>query len=299
MSFLKKIEIKSKLLLCKDFFYDYVWKKPSLYLAIASVVFSLALIQFTTPQFYISATLREAQQSGPVSPSVGGSAEGLLSIVSSEGNIFNEFRSNLFSYVVAQRMWEKGWATPIYAGGDKERDFNKIRKPHTISERLGSILLGYELYDYYSPHDLQDFISSKVSLEKEIRGTNITVSIMTRDQKFGLAFLNELILDADQYAKEYLILKSKAIIEGTYKQLAESRNAAITASLAGTINRESLKIATLTNDMPYHIYFIDPPYSSEYPVSPSTLAIFISNFIIFLFASTMYHFIKSNKEDLW
>ena len=35
MSFLKKIEIKSKLLLCKDFFYDYVWKKPSLYLAIA------------------------------------------------------------------------------------------------------------------------------------------------------------------------------------------------------------------------------------------------------------------------
>ena len=107
------------------------------------------------------------------------------------------------------------------------------------------------------------------------------------------------MLDADKYAKEFLILKSQAIIDGTYKQLPESRNSAITASLAATINRESLQIATLKNDLPYHIYFIDPPYSSEYPVTPNTLAIFISNFIIFIFLSVMYNFIRNHKEDLW
>ena len=122
---------------------------------------------------------------------------------------------------------------------------------------------------------------------------------MTRDQAFGLNFLNELILVADKYAKEYLMLKSQAIIEGSLKQLAVSRNSAITASLAATINGEYLKIATLENDMPYHIYFIDPPYSSEYPVTPSTFAIFLSNFIIFIISSIMFHFIRDNKDNLW
>jgi len=299
MSFLKKIEIKSKVLLLKEFFYDYFWKKSSLNLGLASLILSFAIIQFSTPQFYISTTLRENQESGSSSPSLGGGSNGLISIVSSDSNSFDEFRSNIYSYIIAQRMWEKGWATEIYAGGDKSIDVNKIEKPHTLADHLGALFLGYELYDFYSPHDLQAFISSKVNLQKEIRGANITVSMLTSDQNFGLSFLNELILNADKYAKEFLILKSQAIIDGTYKQLAVSRNSAITASLAATINRESLQIATLKNDLPYHIYFIDPPYSSEYPVTPNTLAIFISNFIIFIFLSVMYNFIRIHKEDLW
>jgi len=299
MSFLKKIEIKSKVLLLKEFFYDYFWKKSSLNLGLASLILSFAIIQFSTPQFYISATLRESQESGSSGPSLGGGSNGLISIVSSDSNSFDEFRSNIYSYIIAQRMWEKGWATEIYAGGDKSIDVNKIEKPHTLADHLGALFLGYKLYDFYSPHDLQAFISSKVDLQKEIRGANITVSMLTSDQNFGLSFLNELILNADKYAKEFLILKSQAIIDGTYKQLAVSRNSAITASLAATINRESLQIATLKNDLPYHIYFIDPPYSSEYPVTPNTLAIFISNFIIFIFLSVMYNFIRIHKEDLW
>ena len=196
-------------------------------------------------------------------------------------------------------MWEEGWGAKIYAAGDETEDINKIDRRHTISENISSFLLGYDLYDYYSPHDLQEYIAGKVSITKEIKGTNITVSMMTRDQAFGLNFLNELILVADKYAKEYLMLKSQAIIEGTQKQIAVSRNSAITASLAATINGEYLKIATLENDMPYHIYFIDPPYSSEYPVTPSTFAIFLSNFIIFIISSIMFHFIRDNKDNLW
>ena len=298
MNFLQKFDIKAKILLLKEFFYDYVWKKSSLNLAIASIVFSLGYIQFTTPQFYISATLRESQASTPQGPSIGGGAQALLSI-SSESDISDEFRSNLFSYAVAQRMWEKGWATQIYAGGDESKDVNKIDKPHTISDKLSSFLLGYELYDYYSPHDLQGFIAGTVSMNKRARETNITVSMRAANQSFALNFINELILDADKYAKEYLILKSQAIIDGTQKQLAVSRNSAIAASLAGTINGEYLKIATLENDMPYHIYFVDPPYSSEYPIYPNTFAIFLSNLIIFIVSSIMFHFIRDNKNNLW
>ena len=298
MNFLKRFDIRGKLSILKTFFYDYVWKKSLLNLGIASIIFSLGFLQFATPQFYISSTLRESESSSSPANAGLGAAQALLSLNPSEGNAFNEFRSNLYSYVVAQRMWQEGWATQIYAAGDKTKDINKIEKRHTISEKISSFLLGYDLYDYYSPHDLQDYIA-RVSVAKELRGKNITVSMMTRDQAFGINFLNELILVTDQYAKEYLTLKSQGIIESTQKQLAVSRNSAITASLSASINKEYLKIAILQNDMPYHIYFIDPPYSSEYPVSPNTFAIFFSNFIIFVIASIMFHFIRDNKDDLW
>ena len=271
----------------------------SLYLIGASLVFSLILVQFSLPQFNVSATLREAQTETSSNNSNLGVGTNLIQFTNSKSNVFNEFVSNMQSYVIAQRMWDKGWATEIYAGGDETIDFNKIKRTHTIGDRLSALLLGYELYDYYSPNDLQDFIKANVSVSKEIKGTNITVSMLSDDQKFALKFLNEIIIDTDKYAKEYLILKSNAIIDETYKQLAISKNSAISASLAATINSEYLKIATLQNDLPYHIYFIDPPHSSEYPVTPKVSAIFISNIIIFIFISTLYSFVKSNKEDLW
>jgi len=299
MSFLKKIDIKNNTLLVKEFFFQNVWTNISLYLIGASLVFSLILVQFSLPQFNVSATLREAQTETSSNNSNLGVGTNLIQFTNSKSNVFNEFVSNMQSYVIAQRMWDKGWATEIYAGGDETIDFNKIKRTHTIGDRLSALLLGYELYDYYSPNDLQDFIKANVSVSKEIKGTNITVSMLSDDQKFALKFLNEIIIDTDKYAKEYLILKSNAIIDETYKQLAISKNSAISASLAATINSEYLKIATLQNDLPYHIYFIDPPHSSEYPVTPKVSAIFISNIIIFIFISTLYSFVKSNKEDLW
>ena len=299
MNFLKKFDLKGKLSILKYFFYDYVWKKSILYLGIVSIIFSLGFIQFSTPQFYISTTLRESQSSPSGAASIGGGAQSLLSLASSETDSIDEFKANLYSYIVAQRMWKKGWAIAIFAGGDKTKDPDKIDRRHTISEKISSFLLGYELYDYYTPHDLQDFIAGNISVIAEIRGKNITVSMLTEDKTFGLNFLNELILDADKYAKEYLILRAQGIIENTQKQLVVSRNSAISSSLAGTINGQYLKIATLENDMPYHIYFTDPPYSTEYPISPSPFAIFFSNFIIFIISSIMFHFIRDNKDDLW
>lgn len=299
MSFLKKIDIKNNTLLVKEFFFQNVWTNISLYLIGVSLVFSVILVQFSLPQFNVSATLREAQTETSSNNSNLGVGTNLIQFTNSKSNAFNEFVSNMQSYVIAQRMWDKGWATEIYAGGDETIDFNKIKRSHTIGDRLSALLLGYELYDYYSPNDLQDFITANVSASKEIKGTNITVSMLSDDQKFALKFLNEIIIDTDKYAKEYLILKSNAIIDETYKQLAISKNSAISASLAATINSEYLKIATLQNDLPYHIYFIDPPHSSEYPVTPKVSAIFISNIIIFIFISTLYSFVKSNKEDLW
>ena len=176
MNFLKRFDIKGKFSLLKEFFHDYVWKKSLLNVGIASIIFSLGFIQFTTPQFYISTTLRESESISTNGPS-GSGAQALFSMASSEGSVFNEFRSNLYSYVVAQRMWEEGWGARIFAAGDETVDINKIDRRHTISENISSFLLGYDLYDYYSPHDLQEYIAGKVSITKEIKGTGLSYTI--------------------------------------------------------------------------------------------------------------------------
>ena len=72
---------------------------------------------------------------------------------------------------------------------------------------------------------------------------------------------------------------AKEVISASYKQLASSRNSSISSAIATTINSEYFKIANLENDMPYHIYIIDPPHSSEYPISPNFIAIIFSNLI--------------------
>ena len=61
MSFLQQIAIKEKIDLASSFFYEYVWVKSSLYLVGISLIFSLIIVQFSIPEFYASATLRETQ----------------------------------------------------------------------------------------------------------------------------------------------------------------------------------------------------------------------------------------------
>ena len=302
MSFLKKYSIRTKINDFKSFFLAYVYIKPSVYMIIFSLIVSLVVIQITPAKFYVSATLRETQVTETQGINIQGSSavSSLLSLKGNDSSTFNEFNSNLHSYILAQRMWDKGWGQKIFRNQDEmNSEPEKLPKKHKISERLSAFFLGYKLFEYFSPNDLQEFIQGSVFAEKAIQGTNITVYMMAEDKDFALAFLNDLIIETDRYAKEHLIAKSKAIISGTFDQLAVSKNASISASLSATINSEYFKIASLENDMPYHIYFIDPPHSSEYPVTPNIAATVLSSFIIFLFLSIAYSFVIKNKEDLW
>ena len=301
MSSLKKYNIPEKISAIKGFFYEFIYIKRSAYAIGLSIIFSLFFIQISEPQFYISATLREAD--APMSSSAGGvntAAQSLFGDLGENDGSFDQFRSNMFSYVLAQRMWNQGWGSKIFGSGDLDKDyFNKIPKKHSISDKLVAFFLGYELFTYFTAHDLQAFIQNRVNAVKAVRGTNITVSTMSSDKDFSISFLNAIIKETDMYAREHLISSSNGIIDGTYKQLAVSKNSAIASALASTINNEYFKIAKLETDMPYHVYFIDPPYASEYPVTPKVSSIFLSNAIIFLFFSVLLAFITKNKNDLW
>jgi hypothetical protein len=134
MSSLKKYNIPEKISAIKGFFYEFIYIKRSAYAIGLSIIFSLFFIQISEPQFYISATLREAD--APMSSSAGGvntAAQSLFGDLGENDGSFDQFRSNMFSYVLAQRMWNQGWGSKIFGSGDLDKDyFNKIHKKHSI-----------------------------------------------------------------------------------------------------------------------------------------------------------------------
>jgi len=230
-----------------------------------------------------------------------GAATALFGAVSADkSGPAEEFRSSMNSYFLAQRMWNKGWGSKIFGNGDmNEEYFNKIPKRHTIPDRVGAFISGYDLYNYFSAYDLQGYIQSTIDVRQRLGETNVVLSTKTQDKDLAIEFMNAVILETDQYTKERLILKSNEIISATYSQLAVSKNSMIASALASTINGEYFKIANLENDLPHLLDVIDPPHSSEYPIAPKVSAIFLSSAILFLFASVLFSFIQKNKEDLW
>lgn len=301
MSFIKTYQIKEKFKLFREFLNEFLLIKRSLHAIGVSLIASILFINLSTPQFYVSSTLREAETSTQQKYSSGGLAsEILLGATKNESGNFGSFKANMYSYALAQRMWEQGWGSKVFGDGNLDPEyFNKIPKKHKIIDRIASFFLGFDLYEFYSAHDLQSYINASYKLTKTKGLENVVVYSMTPNKDFAISFMSALILETDKYAKIRLIKKSKEIISASYEQLATSRNSSITSAISNTINSEYFKIANLENDMPYHLYIIDPPNSSEYPISPNFIAIIFSNIIIFLFLSIFFAFVKKNKEDLW
>jgi len=301
MSILKKFNIKEKISIALEFFNELVFVKRSLYALGASLLLSCLIVITSTPSFYVSSSLMQTDTSSSTTMDIGAAGSALLGAsIDNSNKPVDEFRSNMKSYLLAQRMWSKGWGSKIFGNGDmNEEYFNKISKNHTITDRVGAFISGYDLYDYFTAYDLQGYIQGTIAVDQPVGNPNVVLSTKTRNKDFAIEFMNAVILETDQYAKERLILKSNEIIKATYSQLAISKNSMIASALASTINSEYFKIANLENDLPYLLDVIDPPHSSEYPVAPKVSAIFLSSAIIFLFASVLFSFIQKNKEDLW
>jgi len=300
MSILKKFNIKEKFSISQEFFNELVFVKRSLHALGASLLLSCFLVQISTPSFSVSSTLREADTSSSTSMDMGAATALFGAVGAGEAGPGEEFSSNMKSYFLAQRMWNKGWGSKIFGNGDMDEEyFNKIPKSHTITDRVVAFMSGYDLHDYFSAYDLQGYIISTIGLQQRLGEKNVTISTMTSDKDFAIEFMNAVIIETDEYSKERLILKSNEIISATYSQLAVSKNSMIASALASTINSEYFKIANLDNNLSHLLDVIDPPHSSEYPVAPKVSAIFLSSAIIFLFASILFSFIQKNKEDLW
>ena len=216
MSILKKFNIKEKFSISQEFFNELVFVKRSLHALGASLLLSCFLVQISTPSFSVSSTLREADTSSSTSMDMGAATALFGAVGAGEAGPGEEFSSNMKSYFLAQRMWNKGWGSKIFGNGDmNEEYFNKIPKSHTATDRVVAFISGYDLYDYFTAYDLQGFIQSTIAVAQALGDPNVVLSTKTQSKDFAIEFMNAVILETDQYAKERLILKSNEIIKAT------------------------------------------------------------------------------------
>ena len=79
MSILKKFNIKEKISISLEFFNELVFVKRSLYALGASLLFSFFIVQTSTPSFFVSSSLMDADTSSSSTPmDMGGAATALF-----------------------------------------------------------------------------------------------------------------------------------------------------------------------------------------------------------------------------
>ena len=79
MSILKKFNIKEKISISLEFFNELVFVKRSLYALGASLLFSFFIVQTSTPSFFVSSSLMDADTSSSSTPmDMGGAANCII-----------------------------------------------------------------------------------------------------------------------------------------------------------------------------------------------------------------------------
>ena len=270
------------------------FNKRSLRVCSVFLFLGLIFILFSSPKFLIESTLIE-NRAGFSGQSLGGLSD--IIQLSDEGGseYYEKFTSSLYSVSTAERLWEMGWGNIIYANNDA-KDQNKIRKPIGITSRLGSIFLGYPLRKYYSPLDLKSYISRNVVVRKFSRNSKkIIVTMITADKEFGIKFLNDVIIQGDYVVKEHELTTAQARTNALTKQLVKSKNSIVSNALSSLLNTQYYTLASLENDLPYSVYFIDYPNSEEKPISPNIPLVLFCLVLIGLVSSTTYSFFSKNE----
>jgi hypothetical protein len=279
-----------------DFSREYIFNKITLRSVLFSFIFSIIILLLSNPQFSVSATLLENKE-----PQQGGQLNGLaIAFQTQDDDLYQKFRANVFSSTTAKDLWIQGWGSKIFDSNNKFEDDNKIIKPQGLFTRFNAFLLGYDLNPYYSHLDLKSYIARKVGVRKAPRSSDFTVMMFTVNNKEQTEnFIYDLIITADSDAKQKALRVSRARIQSAMSELKNPKNSFVNNALSSVLNAEYFKVASLSNDLPYYVYFVDMPNATEHPVSPNAFAVFLADIIIFFIFGIMFSYVSKNKEELW
>ena len=143
------------------------------------------------------------------------------------------------------------------------------------------------------------YIKNAVETKIDFDAYELQVWMYSTNVELTKEFLNDVILSADRNAKRMAMERSRAIIAALKRDLTEAKNSSIMTVFSEKINNEYYNIASLNNELPYFITYLDTPRANPYPVSPNILAIYLSNLIIFIFIGVGINFWQKNKDEIW
>tara|TARA_Y100000590_G_scaffold138186_1_gene158200 strand:+ start:33820 stop:34722 length:903 start_codon:yes stop_codon:yes gene_type:complete len=266
----------------KDLFLEFIQilkenLKSLLFSTFIALLVGIIWSNFLTPQFHVSAKIgpninAENQQMSASSSSL---ISSFLGGGSASDDDMSNIQTSMYSYPVAERMWEIGYADIFFGNNfDQEKELY-LRINPSIWEKIGAWILGYNLNLEIGPKDLKDLTISKVKFLKTDFDPNVTLSIMTSSPEKYKDFLTSLIKATDDYLKEEKLSYSNQQIVFLSQQSAVTKDVDIRKALINSIKSKYLDVALLSNDLPYSHRIIDEPFISDKPLSPNLPFIYI------------------------
>mgnify|MGYP000904290693 CR=1 FL=1 len=286
LSELENSSIKDLILELKDLFISNFLRL----LATSAFALSLGIIWslFLTPEFMISAKIGPNINSDqPVMSSTSTSLiTSFLGAGSSSTEDMDNFKTAMYSLPVAKKLWDKGYDEIIYKNNFNQDSKTFVRSKPSVGERLGALILGYEINLEIGAKDLKSIIQSKVNFISPDFDPNVTLTIITSKPHIYKDLLSTLIRTTDDFLKEEKLSYANQQIDFLTNQALMAKDVDIKKALISSMKSKYLDAALLSNDLPYSHRIIDEPLVSEKPMSPNLPFICI----FFTFIGFSFHF---------
>jgi len=253
---------------------------------------------FLTPEYLITAKIGpNINSEEPVMSSTSTSLiSSFLGAGSSNSDDISYMKTAMFSFPVAKKLWDLGYAEIIYKNNYDEETKIYIRGKPSFMERLAALVLGYDINLEIGPKDLKNTINSKVKFITSEFDPNVTLLITTSTPQIYNDFLASLIKATDDYLKEEKLTYATQQIDFLTNQALVAKDVDIKKALIGSIKSKYLDVALLSNNLPYSHRVIDEPSFSEKPISPSLP--FICIFFTFIGFSLHFLIIFLRGKDI-
>jgi len=203
----------------------------------------------------------------------------------------DEIMAVMFSYRVAEKLWNKGYNKIIFANDYDPTQEKYVTSP-TNWNKFKSWILGYELNTEIGPSDLRDTIRSMMDAELGEFTGHMFLEGLSSNPKLVKQLMLEVVVETDNLLKDQKRDEANKQIEFLSSQLDESLDSDVRSSLVESIKQQYLTIALLSNDLPYTIRMIEKPIISSNPVSPNLQFIYFFWSFMGFSLSFIYLFIR-------
>lgn len=294
-----KSDLIKNIKLLNSFFQNYVLKRKSLFVLVLSIFVALGYIKISTPKFLIST---EVVMQADESKGNAFEKSGLASILTgaSDNKSRDEFIVNAYSISNAQYLWDLGYAKKIFSEYYNKESNTFSEKRVTLTDRLASFIVGYEIDRRVSVVDLQNFIRDEIKVLEEDLTQIIAVHMWSSDPILSKDFLKDFIKGADSVAKENALVNGRYRVDSILQTLnSENHPQVIREGLIELANRDLFKITSAQSNAPLSVTFIQEPISSQNPVTPRPFLIIMLFILVFQFFSYFASFLLKNKHDIF
>ena len=260
-----------------------------------ALVLGLLVLRTMSPSFAVEMIIGESEfesLTGHVSEGPEQGVSELLGLTAPGSSKYIQFVSAVHTPRLAERLAEH----PEIMRGVFRAEWNGSAWQEPRRSLLGTIsnvvrfLAGQPPRKWHppSPARLSDWLKSNIQVERDKETSMVTISLQTKDPKFGVSLLNAVYSETDGLFRAEMLEQYTTLRDYTVGKLAnatlDAHRQALTILLTSTERRQ----ITLASGLPYAASLFQPPVASGSPTFPRIGIVLALAIIVGLIVGTIF-----------